>query len=403
MLGAAARRTVCRGFVCRRRGLSSARFAAAEAALESLPELKAARATPDAAAAYDHLKRALDIVSNVGDRKLVIVGHGHLVRLCYNVGLAEAERAHRVAAIDELLLDEAEAGDGESMLSAAYNGLALSCLRVGGSESLLAASTAAGAAEKYAQSVPMRLGAALHAALARPRGSDGQRLLLSAVANQDGGGAVAGPGAVDVAGLATLFLAVGAESDGGGPSDERALGRLRALLDRWAERDDFDLVEAQCAAARQYVLRGPGGAGANSANLDAAEAVLAVALKSAQRLGNRLDTSEPVLALAHLYAAMNRKVEAEGMFRSVEDRFAGLKSRRAFTVLTGEVYCRAVEEFARFLDGLGRRAEAEARRKGAAEVRALFPAILGGGQLPVPLWVVDSCIERYAVPQPFTL
>jgi hypothetical protein len=381
-----------------RRGLASARYAAAEAALGSLPELQAARETPDASAAYGHLKRALDVVSNVGDRKLVVVAHGHLARLCYSVGRPDVERSHRVAAIDALLQEDADArDDGEpaALLAAAYNGLALSCLRVSGAESALAAGAAAASAEAYARSAPMRLAASLHAGLARPAGSDAQRLLLSAVARLD---VAAEPGEVDVAGWADFFLAVNGVSDGGGPGDERALARMRGLLARWDERDDFDLVEAQCAAARELVRRGPDGAGANATGLDEAEGLLTVALKSAERLGNKLDMSEPVLGLAQLYAAKRLKVEAEGMFRSVEDRFAGLKERHAFTVLTAEVYCRALEQFAHFLGGVGRDAEAASKRKDANEVRAQFPAILGTSAPPVPLWFVDSCIEHYAVP-----
>lgn len=382
-----------------RRGLASARYAAAEAALGSLPELQAAKETPDASLAYGHLKRALDVVANVGDGKLVVVAHGHLARLCYGVGRADIERAHRVAAIDALLQEEANASDDDpepkALLAAAYNGLALSCLRVPGAESALAADAAASSAEGFARSAPMRLAASLHTALARPPGSDGQRLLLSAVARLDD---AAEPGAADVSGFAQLFLALHAPSDGGGPDDERALARMRRLLERWDDRGDFDLVEAQCAAARELIRRGPAGAGANAANLDAAEALLTRALNDAERLGNKLDMSEPVLGLAQLYHAKHMKLESEGMYRSVEDRFAGLKQRNAFTVLTAEVYCRALEEFATVLEGAGRVAEAQAKRKDADEVRSQFPAILGGQPPPVPLWFVDSCIEHYAVP-----
>jgi hypothetical protein len=114
-------------------------------------------------------------------------------------------------------------------------------------------------------------------------------------------------------------------------------------------------------------------------------------------MGNNLDMSEPLLGLARLYAAKGRDVEAEGLFRSVEERFSGLAEKRAFTVLPAEVFCRSMDSFSAFLENIGRRREADIKRDRTAEVRALYPEILG--HTPhAPLWFVDSCIRRYCVP-----
>lgn len=386
------------------RFLASNRYSEAEATLNTLPELKAANETPDATAAYDHLKRALDIVSNAGDHKLVVVAHGYLAQLCYRVGQPDAEGLHRLMAIKALKEDAGLEEDSSTIpgdpdaagaLSNAFNGLSLCRLRANKPGNMDVASAAAKEAELYAQSASMRLAASLHKALALQRGSAEQRLVLSALSNMSGEVPLGQSGEPDVPGFATLFLALFAETDVGGPSDEKALGRLKALLSRWEDREGFDLVELQCAAARQMVTRGPSGAG-NSANLDAAEGLLVSALKSSERLGNKLDMAEPLLGLAHLYAAQSRKIEAEGMFRSVEERFSGLMARSAFNVLSAEVFCRVMDEFALFLDGVGRESEAESKRRDAAKLRAQFPHILGTPP-PVPLWFVDSCIDHYAV------
>lgn len=372
------------------RALTSARYAAASSALNSLPELKSARETADASLAYSHLERALEIVTPANDRKLIIVAHGHLARLCHSVGRAAAERAHRVAAIEAL---HAEAADGsdedEALLSRAYGGLALACLRVGGDESALAAASAASAAEACAVGARGKVEAGLLGALARPQGK-GQRILLSAVGKLGGEVVEKEEEGVDVAGFAEFFLAVRAEK-----GDGDALGRLDRLVDRWAGRG-FDEVEVRVAAAREYVFR--------VGEMNRAEELLTEALGIAEKLGNKLDTSEPVLGLAVLYGAMERKIEAEGMFRSVEDRFEGLREKSAFTVLTAEIYCRAMEEFAAFLQKAGRDKEAEVKRGRASDVRALFPAVLQTGSPPhVPFWFVDSCIEHFAVPSEIML
>lgn len=367
------------------------RYAAASSALNSLPELKSARETADASLAYSHLQRALEIVTPANDRKLVIVAHGHLARLCHSVGRAAAERAHRVAAIEALHAEAAAGSDeDEALLSRAYSGLALACLRVGGDESALAASSAASAAEACAVGARGKIEAGLLGALARPQGK-GQRILLSAVGKL-GGEMVEEEWeqGVDVAGFAEFFLAVRSEK-----GDGEALRRLDRLVDKWAGRG-FDEVEIRVAAAREYVFRDGG--------MKRAEALLTEALGIAEKLGNKLDMSEPVLGLAVFYGAMERKIEAEGMFRSVEDRFEGLREKNAFTVLTAEIYCRAMEQFAVFLQKAGRGKEAEVKRGRASDVRALFPAVLQTGSPPhVPFWFVDSCIEHYAVPSEIML
>jgi hypothetical protein len=387
------------------RYMSSARYAAALTAINSLPELASAKATPDASAAYDYFKRALEIVGKAGDPKLVIVAHGYLARHAYTIGDAATERAHRVAVIDGLRNEAAAAGadndpETTSLLASAYNGLALTCLRVAGSESLLAAGAAADAAERHSVSAHSRVAASLHAALARPRGSEGQRMLLSAIASME-----VEDDPLDIPGFASFFLGLFADEDAGGASDKECLRRLRDVIERWKGRDDFDLVEIQCATARELMRRGSrsspdrGYSRLGRDAVDDAEDILAAALATSQRLGNKLDMSEPLLGLAILYHATKRNVEAEGLFRSVEERFSALERRKAFTVVSAELCCRMLDAFATFLSDVGRGREAEMKRARAAEIRAMFPSILG--QEPhVPLWFVDSCIELYAVPQP---
>jgi hypothetical protein len=384
----------------------SARYASAVTAINSLSELSDAKATPDRWAAYDYLKRALHIVSNAGDPTLVIVANSYLARHAFAFGDGAAERNYRYHVIGGLHRaytpdDRNPENDVDSaaLLANAYNGLALACLRVSGSASLNAAARAADAAVQLSVSAHSRLASSLHAALARPRGSEGQRMLLSAIAgmeNQDG--------PLDIPGFASFFLGIFGEKDGGGPSDGDSLKRLNDLVERWRGRDDYILVEVQCATAREIISRasfhssGPRSPLRTDAT-DDAEEILGQALTTADRLGKRLDMCEPLLGLAELYHRMNRAVEAEGMFRSVEKRFSGLEQHRAFNFVSAELYCRMQRAFAAFLSDVGRSREADMKRSSLAVVQGIFPDILNTESPHVPLWFVDRCIEHYSVPQ----
>lgn len=381
-----------------RRHLASAKYEAANSALNSLPEISAAKNAPNASVAHEYLKRAFEIVSHAGDPRLVILAHGRLARHYYDVGLASAERMHRVAMIDiletEMKLDRDDATP--ALLSASYNGLALSCLRVGDDEYLLAAAAAADAAGRHAASARARLSATLHSALSRPRGSESQSIMLSAITAGAGFNAN-GLDPVDLPGFARFYEALFAKHDSGGPKDTNALTILRHLVNRWQAKDNFDLIEVECALGTQLVNRGS--AESENARYAEAEDVLSSALSRARRVGTEIDCCEPYLAIARLYTRMRRHVEAEGLYRNIDENFTKLLDKKALSVMSADLFCRATTEYAELMGRVGRRREAEVLRNRIENVRKMFPEILS--HTPhVPMWTVDSCIRQYDLPNP---
>lgn len=382
-----------------RRYLSSARYQAANSALNSLPEISAAQEAPNPYVARDHLKRALEIVSNTGDPRLVILAHGRMANVYFELGLASVERSHRVAMID-LLEEELKHGSDEAtpeLLSAAYNALALSCLRVGDNEHLLAAGAAAEAAGRNAISVSARLSATLNTAISRPPGSESQRVLLSAV--------TAGAGqhaditkSYDLPGFARYFSGLFATCDAGGPHDISALDSLRELRSRWESKNDWDLVEVECTLARQLTKRQD--RRNDTERFNEAEEILSSALSRARELGSELDTCEVLLAIAELYAIMRRSLEAEGLFRRIDEHMGKLYEKRAFSVASADLFCRASSKFAELMKRLNREREAEILTAKLSDVRNLFPEVLSRPP-HIPLWTVDSCIRLYDLPNPF--
>lgn len=405
------------------RRLSSARYAAAVAALNSLPEITESENARDPSTAYDLLERALAVVAPVGDQKLVVVAHSRLARHCYATGDSERERDHRIAAINvlESELSSASPGSGngnddqdlefsQAQLCNAYNGLALSCLRVGTAESLVAAASAAMAAERHAVSAKQRLASSLHSALSRPPGSELQMMLLSAICGAgrtdlgDDGDSVASkssPKDVDIVGYAKFFHGLLTPRDKSDEANQEALISLREVVQTWEnEEKGFDVVEAQCATARELLLRAPSNdPGQVKKHQEEAEGLLTTAHSIAERIGNKIDVSEPLIGFAELSQSRESFVEAEGFYRSVEERFESAVQKNAFSVASAEVYCRSLAGFAQLLRRVGRVREAETKDEKAHQVKSLCPAILMH-QPHVPMWFVESCTEQYEVPQP---
>lgn len=128
------------------------------------------------------------------------------------------------------------------------------------------------------------------------------------------------------------------------------------------------------------------------------------AVRVAADVGTELDKGEPLLALAELYLRTGRVVEAEGLYRSIEERFEPVRSRRMFSVASAEFYARAMDKYALFLEsvsfnGIKRGREGEMKRVKGEEVRDLFPEVLRG-DAAVPVWVVDSLLPWFELPVP---
>lgn len=377
-------------------------------AVAALGEVREASQSADAAVVRVLLGRVLDVVrAGAGGRGLggmhEAVAHGYLARHFHAVGDVAAERGHRLGVV-ECLQAEAAGADEGGLVCQGYNALALACLRMHDAEGQLAAAAAAAAAERAAVTSGLRLSSALHAALARERGGEDQMLMLSALAAVGGtAGASGEQSGLDVPGFARLFSGVFARTSASESADADAIDQLRALIVRWDARKDFDLVEALCCGGEQLVLRSRG----NAAYLDQAEDFYTRALRLTDEIrGSALDRCEPLLGLAQLYAARGKPVEAEGLFRAVEEPFAAPLAKRAFTVSAADVYCRAMNAFAEFLDkcewnGRTRETEAAKKREQASGVQAMFPSVLDATARPlVPLWYIDSAMPHFELPQP---
>ena len=199
---------------------------------------------------------------------------------------------------------------------------------------------------------------------------------------------------IDVPGFARYFLSNLPPSSSLDPLDH-----AEALLVRWDSHPGFDHVEALVSAARVTMkLRGSDG-------FAQAHDYLTRALKEVDNIGNELDKAEPLLALAELYAEKGSVVEAEGLFRSVEQRFEPAVKRSAFTVASAAVYCKSMSAFAAFLErvefnGKTREREAKDKREKMVKVKDVFPEVLAGAEQNVPLWFVESVMPHFDMPIP---
>ena len=389
--------------------------------LASLPEITQASQTPDAQLEKTLLNRVLHLVSgtptdavssprpSMGKNYEAVV-HGLLARHFHRVGDITSERFHRLESISALWLDATThpiqaithgdyqnlSYDDRALLAASHIALALSCLRAPGSEPQLAASAAAATAERFAVTEQHRLAASLLLALSSEKGSPRQTMMLSALTAIDNNGAEA---PVDVPGIARYFLATtaGESTD----TDINPVDHAQALVVRWDTRGGFDYIEALCAAALILIKR------QDKLALDQAEDFLGRALKEVEGIGNNLDKSEPLLTLAKLYTTRGQIVEAEGMYRAVEQYFDPVLKRMAFTVSSADLYCRAMEAFAGFLEKVEfnavlREKEGAAKREKKRPVKEMYPAILCGGEEDrfVPLWLIDSMLPQFDMASP---
>lgn len=385
----------------------------------SLTEVKEAVKTRDAASRHTLLTRVLQIVSRAspeapaadivdkdGGAPHVAVAHTLLARHAHIIGDVPMERSHRVQAIDhltQLKIEEEESTSHRYVLGGANLSLALCCLRGTGPEMQLAADAAASTAEPLSVSTQTRLSAALLTALAA--GEQRRTLLLSALTAIDpsSNSDTDSLPAPDVTGYARYFLVSDAVTNSSRKGtntsaidDAAAADHALALVTRWDGRA-HDFVEALVLAASAVRIHKK----TDKSSLALAEDLLTRALREVERVGNAADKAEPLLGLAQLCVARGAVIEAEGFFRAVEDALERIWSHTAFTVASASVYCRAMEEYADFLDkmtvdGRSRGTEASQKRERAKVVRELFPHVLGPGEsASVPPWFVESMLPHF--------
>lgn len=121
------------------------------------------------------------------------------------------------------------------------------------------------------------------------------------------------------------------------------------------------------------------------------------AVNVAADIGNDLDKSEPLLALAAMSENDGRIVEAEGLYRAVEERLDNVREKTGFSLAAADVYVRGLERFAAFLaraqwNGKSREREAQVRLEKVGQVRGAFGDLLCEGERRAPLWIVESLL-----------
>lgn len=387
--------------------------------INSLSEVKQAVKTQDATSRHTLLMRVLeiftrtspesptkDIVKQASSTPHTIVAYTLLARHAHIIGDVPMERSHRVQAIDHLTrlkVNEEESAAHRYVLASSNLALALCCLRSKDSEMQLAADAAASTAEPLSVCTQTRISAALLSALAA--GEQRRTLLLSALTAVDPS-AISGNDSLpapDITGYARYFLVhdavtrleckgnIDSTIDGAAAADHAL-----ALVTRWDGRA-HDFVEALVLAARAIRIHRK----ADKSGLALAEDLLTRALREVERVGNSADKAEPLLGLAQLCVARGSVIEAEGFFRAVEDALERKWSQTAFTVASANVYCRAMEEYACFLDkmsvdGRARHTEASQKRERAKVIQDLFPYVLGPkGTTSVSPWFVESMLPHF--------
>lgn len=367
----------------------------------TLPEVSNARSSGSPALSGAELTRARAILVQAKANPVSVAIVAHLEALnCHARGLFTAEMRARTATVDALL-DSSSAsvlGDEQSpLISAAASARAVASLR--GFDSSFATSAASFAAN-HAVCPHTRLTAELCGAASQIKDEESAaRARLSAITALAPSGEKIKSQDPDLGGLAR---AIGATTESSESNDE-----LRGLVVRWDSNRPatFDYVEALVATGKAITRES-----ISISNDDErrkrleseAEDFLAKALEVSGTIGNELDKAEALLAIAQLYARKGNIVEAEGLFRSVEERFAKGIERDAITVSAAGVYVRTMNAYGQFLEnsefaGNKRTKEAELVRTKEKQVRETFKEILDGNNV-APLWVVDSLLPSLEMP-----
>lgn len=407
--------------------------------LHSLPELKQAVETIDASLRHTLLTRIHDILVKGGSSAAHrTVAHMLLARHYNLIGDVANERVHRVDVVSNAsdlaasLSTDNDDNDDEMSTSTftacTHAALALCCLRGHGDEMTLAATTAAMNVERYATDSQMRLCGTLLNGIAASKDSPKRRMLLTALttigepqrhssstteeAEDEGEDNDNESKYPDVCGYARYLLAAN-EHEEYTVRKDHAL----ALVVRWDNRkrgDDItyrnDFIEALLLAGRT-VLKQKDGQQSTRTALDHAEDLFGRALEEANQSSYPSDKVPVLLALAELYRQRQKPIQAEGMFRAAIDTMEPMWKRQAFTVGSAELYHRMMTEYGQFLstwsvDGRKRTTEVDDMSKRAANLRDMYPHILGvmdanGNNNAADLWMIDSLLEYFELKLPF--
>ncbi len=361
----------------------------------TLPEVSNARSSGSPALSGAELTRARAILVQAKANPVSVAIVAHLEALnCHARGLFTAEMRARSATI-EALLDSSSSDvlDNEQapLVSAVAAARALASLR--GFDSAFATS-ASNFAANHAVCTQTRLAAEFCGAASQMKDDPtAARARLSAIVALAPPGDKIKPQDADLGGLARAV---------GGTTDE-----LRGLVVRWdsCRPATFDYVEALVAMGKALAREAftlPNDDEKRKSLESEAEDFMAKALEVSGTIGNEMDKAEALLAIAQLYARQGNIVEAEGLFRSVEDRFAKGIERDAFSVSAASVYVRTMDAYGRFLEnsefaGRKRTKEAELIRAKEQRVRETFKEVLDGRNV-APLWVVDSLLPSLEMP-----
>lgn len=201
---------------------------------------------------------------------------------------------------------------------------------------------------------------------------------------------------VDVAGWANVFVGLASGGVEGGNLLKAVAQKWESRLDEKVEQDKnllFQTVELLCAAGKLMVPDEEGKDG------DAIE-IFQKALKLSKKGGGPLDVAEPLLCLADLYVKRGEPVMAEGLYRSIEDKFRPLLEKRAFTVSAADVFARAMDGYSRLLtamefNGMKRTKEGTIMAQRASEARGLFPQVFENERV-APLYYIDALMPKLA-------
>lgn len=359
--------------------------------VRQLPEVTSARSAGAPALAGAELARARAILEQANADPAAVAVAAHLEALnAHARGKLRAELSARSATVAALRAADSLGTERAPLVSAAAAARAIASLRGpdAGAAALLAADAATAATDAHT-----RLTAELAGAAAAPD-TRAAAARLSAVAALAPAPPKNGP---DVGGLARALLAARDNSS--------AVEQLTALVTRWdASRPaSFDYVEALVAGGRARAREAEGMEGESKRKAwAAAEDLMAKALQVAGAVGNELDKAEALLGIAQLYARRGNVVEAEGLFRSVEERFAAPIERDCISVSAAAVYVRAMHSYALFLEncefaGRKRTREGEVVRAKGEVVRDVFGEILAMKSV-APLWIVDSLLPSLELP-----
>ena len=364
----------------------------------TLPEVTNARSSGSPSLSGAELARARAILVQAKANPVNVAIVAHLEALNYHArGLFTSEMQARTATIDALLDPTSSKILGNEqvpLISAASSARALSSLR--GYDSKFSISLSNFAAN-HAVCTHTRLTAELCGAASQLKEEKAAaRARLSAIVALSPSGDKIKAQDPDIGGLARAMSGI-----------DEDVEELRGLVVRWdANRPaTFDYVEALVAIGNAITEKSSKVTNDEEyrKRLESeAEDYLAKALEVSGTIGNEMDKAEALLGIAKLYARQGNIVESEGLFRSVEERFAKAIERDALSVSAASVYVRTMKSYAQFLEnsefaGRKRTKEAELFRAKEHQVRGTFEQILDGTNI-APLWIVDSLLPSLELP-----